>query len=102
MGNHMDLSKELRPFADLMRQRRKELKLNAHDLSALAGYGITWCTELETGKGTINPSLRRLIYWAQALDAQELGVYVVFDGHYHAFPVFEIDDEDLKDDDDSA
>jgi transcriptional regulator with XRE-family HTH domain len=96
----MDLSNELRPFAVLMRQRRKDLKLTADRASKLAGKGFTWLTELETGKGIRNPQITRLVAWAQALDVQELGLYVVIDGHFTAVPVLENYDED--EDEDSA
>jgi transcriptional regulator with XRE-family HTH domain len=93
----MDISNELRPFAALMRQRRKELKLTADGASKLAGKGFTWLTELETGKGIRNPQITRLVAWAQALDVQELGLYVVIDGHYSAFPVLEADEDEDED-----
>jgi transcriptional regulator with XRE-family HTH domain len=98
----MNFSEQLRPFTQLLRKRRRELKLTAEEVGALAGFGQTWCTELETGKGTSNPSVRRLTSWTQALGAQEFGVYVVIDGHYTAVPVFETDDEDITEEDASA
>lgn len=98
-GTTMTFSEKLRPFAQLLRQRRRELRLTAEEVGALGGYGQTWCTELETGKGTVNPSVRRLTDWTQALGVQEFGIYVVIDGHHTAVAVYETDDEDITDED---
>lgn len=95
-GIAMDFIEQLRPLAQLMRRRRNELGLTAEKVGASVGMGMTWCSELEAGKGTVNPSLRRLTQWAQALDVQEFGVYVVIDGHHTAVPVYETDDADLS------
>jgi transcriptional regulator with XRE-family HTH domain len=46
------------------------------------GKTRTWITELESGRGTVNPRLERFIDWAEALGAQEFGIYVVLDGDY--------------------
>lgn len=89
-----DISNQLAPAIDAFRRRRNALKLSAAELSTLAGYGPTWVTDLEAGRGRANPTISRYIRWATALDAQEFGIYVVFDGHHVAIPLFETDDKD--------
>jgi len=98
----MTFNEQLRPLTQLLRRRRKELKLTSEEVSTLAGNGCTWTTALETGKGTNNPSVGVLARWCETLGAQEFGVYVVIDGHHTAVPVFETEDQDITDDEDSA
>lgn len=90
----MDLNKNLAPVTAALKAYRYKQQVSGAELSTKAGKTRTWITELESGRGTVNPSLGRLIDWAQGLGVQEFGVYVVIDGEYTSAALLG-DDEDV-------
>ena len=90
----IDLSEKLAPVIRAMREYREQMGLTGREVSTLAGYTATWCTELESGTGLKNPTVSRLVRLAGALEVQEFGVYVVIDGHHTAAPLVGGDEDD--------
>lgn len=93
-GEPMDLTEKLTPFIDAMRNQRRDLAMSLSAVSRAAGAHRTWASTLENGEGCANPALSKLADWAQAVEAQEFGIYVVIDGHHTSVPIFGDDDED--------
>lgn len=82
-----DISKQLAPLYEVLKQRRKELGLNNTDVAHRAGKRTgTWVSELEAGKAR-NPEVSRLAVLAEAHEVQEFGVYIVIDGHFTSAPL---------------
>lgn len=88
-----DISKQLAPLYEVLKQRRRELGLNNTEIARRAGKRTgTWVSELDSGKAT-NPEVSRLATLAEAHEVQEFGVYVVIDGHFTSAPLIGGDED---------
>lgn len=92
----MDFNKELRPVIDAIRTHRKANHLSAGEVSRAAGMSRTWATDLESGKGGLNPSVGRLALYCNGAGVQEFGVYVIIDGEYTSAAL--VGGDDVEDD----
>jgi len=77
-----DFRRPLKPLCELLTQRRRVLYRTPKEFAAVNGFERTTITGLESPKKNYNPSLARLSFWAQALQVQEFGVYLLIDGEY--------------------
>lgn len=89
-GKPIDTTAAMQPIVEAILAKQKELGLSQRQVSHITGRTQSWLGELLGNMD--NPRLGRLCLWAQAVQVQEFGIFLVLGEEHMSLPLFDIDE----------